>query len=78
VRSSLGEKRPQSKKKKKKVQWLVAKKKDCDEPHLALNEKIQPIQWTKRPIGALVVVGSLWPDCSMVSRGSYSQNNFGL
>jgi hypothetical protein len=32
---------------------------DCDEPHMALNEKTHPIQWTKWPIGALVAVGSL-------------------
>jgi len=31
---------------------------DCDEPHLMLNEKTQPIQ---RPTGALVAAGSLWP-----------------
>jgi len=37
---------------------------DCDEPHLASNEKTQPIQWTERPIGALVVTGSLWPQIS--------------
>jgi hypothetical protein len=34
---------------------------DCDEPHLAPNEKTQPIQWTKRPTSVLVVIGSLWP-----------------
>jgi hypothetical protein len=34
---------------------------DCDEPHLAWNEKTQPIQWTKWPTSALVAVGSLWP-----------------
>ncbi len=34
---------------------------DYDEPHLTLNEKTQPIEWTKRPISALVAVGSLWP-----------------
>jgi hypothetical protein len=34
---------------------------DCDEPHLAPNEKMQPIEWTKRPTGALVAAGSLWP-----------------
>ncbi len=34
---------------------------DCHEPHLAPNEKTQPIQWTKRPTGALVAVNSLWP-----------------
>jgi len=33
---------------------------DYDEPHVMPNEKMQPIQWTKRPIGALVTVGSLW------------------
>jgi hypothetical protein len=35
---------------------------DCDETHLAPNEKTQPIQWTKRPTGALVAAGSLWPE----------------
>jgi hypothetical protein len=34
---------------------------DCDEPRPAPNEKTQPIQWTERPIGALVAAGSLWP-----------------
>jgi len=33
----------------------------CDEPHLTLNEKAQPIQWTERPTGALMAAGSLWP-----------------
>jgi len=32
---------------------------DYDEPHLMPNEKTQPIQWTKQPIGAMVVVRSL-------------------
>jgi len=32
---------------------------DCNEPHLAPNEKTQGIQWTERPIGALVAAGSL-------------------
>jgi len=27
------------------------KKKDYNEPHLAPNEKMQPIQWTEWPIG---------------------------
>jgi hypothetical protein len=36
----------------------------CDEPHLAPNEKTHPIQWTERPIGALVVIGSLCPTLS--------------
>jgi hypothetical protein len=47
--------------KKKEVQWLTVKKKDCDEPHLAPNEKMQPIQWTEWPTSALVAVGSFWP-----------------
>jgi hypothetical protein len=34
---------------------------DCHEPHPAPNEKMQGIQWTERPIGALVAAGSLWP-----------------
>jgi hypothetical protein len=33
---------------------------DCDELHLMLNEKTQPIQWTERPTGALVAAGALW------------------
>jgi len=33
---------------------------ECDEPHLTLNEKMQPIKWTEWPTGALVAVGSLW------------------
>jgi hypothetical protein len=33
---------------------------DCDEPHLTLNGKMQPIKWTEQPTGALVVVASLW------------------
>ncbi len=37
------------------------KEMDCDEPHMGSNEKTQPIQWTKRPTGALVATGSLWP-----------------
>jgi hypothetical protein len=34
---------------------------DRDEPHLASNEKTQPIQWTEWSTCALVVIGSLWP-----------------
>jgi hypothetical protein len=33
----------------------------CDEPHLMSNEKMQPIQWTEQPTGALMAAGSLWP-----------------
>jgi len=46
---------------KKKVQWLLQKEMDCDEPHLAPKEKTHPIQWTERPTGALVAAGSLCP-----------------
>jgi hypothetical protein len=48
-------------KKKKKYSGQQQKEIDCDEPHPAPNEKTQPIQWTERPTGALVVVNSLWP-----------------
>jgi hypothetical protein len=34
---------------------------DCDELHLTPNEKMEPIQWTEWPTGALVAAGSLWP-----------------
>jgi hypothetical protein len=34
---------------------------DYDEPHLMLNEKMQPIHWTKQPTNASVANGSLWP-----------------
>jgi hypothetical protein len=44
---------------KKKLNGQQQKEMDYDEPHLMLNEKTQPIQWTKRPTGALVVAGSL-------------------
>ncbi len=44
----LGEKWPrtQKKKKKKKYSGKKLKEMDCDEPHLAPNEKMQPIEWT--------------------------------
>jgi hypothetical protein len=41
---------------------------NCDEPHLVPNKKTQPIQWTKRPTGALVVAGSLWPRYSIYQK----------
>jgi hypothetical protein len=47
------------KKNKKKNSGQQQKEIDYDEPHPALNEKTQPIQWTKRPTGALVAVNSL-------------------
>jgi len=41
---------------------------DWDEPNPVPNEKMQPIQWTERPTGALVAVGSLWPfGCTQAS-----------
>jgi hypothetical protein len=52
----------QEQKKRKKSTVVSSKKEiDCDEPHLAPNEKTQPIQWTERPTSALVAVNSLWP-----------------
>jgi hypothetical protein len=47
--------------KKKKYNGQQQKEMDCHEPHSVPNEKIQPIQWTERPTGALVAVNSLWP-----------------
>ncbi len=44
---------------KKKYNGQHRKEMDCDEPHLALNEKTRPIQWIERPIGALVAASSL-------------------
>jgi len=51
--------------KKKKYNGQQQKEMDCHEPHSAPNEKTQPIQWTERPIGALVAVNSLWPKLSI-------------
>ncbi len=41
---------------------------DRDEPHLAPNEKMQPIQWVERPTGALVAASSLWPSLAWLGR----------
>ncbi len=49
------EKRPRTKIKKK----YSDQQQNQEEPHLALNEKMQPIQWTEWPTGA-VVAGSPW------------------
>jgi hypothetical protein len=49
-----------NKPKKKKYSDQQRKEMHCDEPHLASNEKTQPIQWTEQPIGALVAPSSLW------------------
>ncbi len=48
---------------KKKLSTVVSSKKsiDCDELHLAPNEKTQPILWTEGPAGALMAAGSVWP-----------------
>ncbi len=51
--------------KKRKYNGQQQKEMDYHEPHPALNEKIQGIQWTERATGALVAVGSLWPLWSM-------------
>ncbi len=55
-------------------QWSAQERKemDYDEPHLTLNEKMQPIQWTERPTGALVAAGSLWP--LLLELGLYPSN----
>ncbi len=60
MRSGLGQ-TTKNKKRKKKYSGQQQKEIDCDEPHPAPNEKMQPIQWTERPSGALVAVNSLWP-----------------
>jgi hypothetical protein len=44
---------------------------DCDEPHLAPNEKMHPIQWTEQPTGALVAAGSLCPEFSWLQQLLY-------
>jgi hypothetical protein len=54
-------KNDQEQKKKKRKKYSGQQQIDCDEPHPTPNEKTQPIQWTERPTGALVVVNSLWP-----------------
>jgi hypothetical protein len=60
VRSRTREKWPQSK--KIKINIVVNNKNikmDYDEPHLVLNEKMQPIQGIERPTSALVAADSL-------------------
>jgi len=55
-----------------KKKWTI-----YDEPHLAPNEKSQPIQWTEQPTGALVAAGSLWPSraCSNSKHGKPGRAN---
>ncbi len=47
-----------TKNQKKKYNGQHQKEMDCHEPHPAPNEKMQGIQWTERPTGALVAAGS--------------------
>jgi hypothetical protein len=55
-----GQKQKKNKKKTKKKTVVSSKKKSTMmSPIRAPNEKTQPIQWTKRPTGALVAVNSL-------------------
>jgi hypothetical protein len=61
VKSGPGKTAKNQKKKKKKYNGQQQKEIDSDEPHLAPNEKTQPIRWTERPTGALVGANSLWP-----------------
>jgi hypothetical protein len=61
VRSGPEEKRPRTKKIKRQSTMISREKKYCDEPHLTLNKKTQPIQWTEWPTSALVAADSLWP-----------------
>ncbi len=56
--------------KKEKYSGQQSKEMDCDEPHLAPNEKTQFVQWTKRPTGALVAAGSLWPRYNIYQKGT--------
>ncbi len=69
--------------KKKKYNGQQQKEMDCHEPHPAPNEKMQPIQWTERPTGALVGANSLWPHLASPNRtvlghrgGKVEQNSF--
>ncbi len=56
---SRGKMATKQKKYKKITVVSSKKKKDCDEPHMASNEKMQPIQWIERPTSALVAASSL-------------------
>jgi hypothetical protein len=56
-----GQEQKKENKRKKKYNGQQQKEMDCDEPHPAPNEKMQPIQWTEWPTGALVAAGALCP-----------------
>jgi hypothetical protein len=60
--------RNQKKKRKKNYSGQQQKEIDYDEPHLAPNEKTQPIRWIERPTGALVAVNSLCPSSRAFQR----------
>jgi hypothetical protein len=53
--------REKTAKNQKKLSAVVSSKKEInyDEPHLAPNEKTQPILWTEPPAGALMAIDSL-------------------
>ncbi len=55
----LGPRKNDQEPQKKKYNGEHKKEMDCHEPHSAPNEKMQGIQWTKRPTSALVVASSL-------------------
>jgi hypothetical protein len=67
------EKTIKNKQKKKKYSGQQRKEMECDEPHLVPNEKMQPIQWTERPTGALVAAGLLWPNAGRLTITSLLQ-----
>jgi hypothetical protein len=46
---------------------------DYDEPHMAPNEKMHPIQWIERPTGALVAAGSLCLKGTKYQHGYHSE-----
>jgi hypothetical protein len=77
VKSRKNDQEPKNKNKNKKYSDQHQKEMDYDEPHLAPNEKSQPIQWTEQPTGALVAAGSLWPSraCSNSEHGKPGRAN---
>jgi hypothetical protein len=58
VRLELRKKQPITNPKKQKYSGQQQKEMDCNEPHLTLNGKTQPIQWIEGPTSALVTAGS--------------------
>jgi hypothetical protein len=77
VRSGLGKTAKNKKKKKENKSTVVSsKKKSTVMTHPAPNEKMQPIQWTERPTGALVAVDSLCPASRMKLRPPLCNRKF--